>query len=408
MSVGANAFNENAALIDRDHPVLVKFPKTLRSLGDYAFYGCQQMRCEPAVNFENLTELGSYAFFYCVNITSAFSFGTAGPVTLGNYSLCSGDNNPMRLSSVTFGDGVTDIPEKLCFWCTSLTNVVFPRGLKTIGASAFQMCERAVFNTLDLPSLTSVGEKAFYGCSEICPPGLVNLCSVRTMGNQAFFACHAMTNDVVIGTAVGGRVTFGGESTFAPYRGGVANEMHIRSFTFGEGVTTIPNSFCTINEKLVELNLPSTIQSIGNDAFSYCHFLGGTFDLGADLATLGARAFACYAITSQQEPRTFKFHGWPGTKFDSTAFANYKSGLVRFYIPRHDETWRGIIDAEGVLVRWKDITDEAVKTDYVANFPDGVVPYGQLTKSAGNLPSGSWIVLWTPPEQRKGTMLLVK
>ena len=404
VSVGANAFNENAALIDPDHSVLVKFPKTLRSLGDYAFYGCLQMRCEPVVNFENLMELGSYAFFYCVNITSAFSFGTAGPVTLGKNSLCSGDNNPMHLSSVTFGDGVTDIPEKLCFWCTSLTNVVFPRGLKTIGASAFQMCERAVFNTLDLPSLTGVGEKAFYGCSEICPPGLVNLCSVRAMGNMAFYACHAMTNDVVIGTQVNGPITLG-VSAFQSYTDN--QDVPIRSMTIGEGATAIPNYFCRNCDRLEELSLPSTVVSIGAEAFRYTHALGGTVDLGPGLNQMNQFCFGHYRTTSQLYPLTIRFHNRPAT-LHADSFANHDGALLRFYIPRHDETWRAALDAEGAMTRWADITDQATKDAYAANFPDGVMPRGRLNKTVDSLPSGSWIVLWTPPEAKKGTMLFVR
>ena len=79
---------------------------------------------------------------------------------------------------------------------------------------------------------------------------------------------------------------------------------------------------------------------------------------------------------------------------------------MRFYIPRRDETWAAALD--GAVERWKDITDESVRQAYAANFPDGVVPYGRLTKAAGNLPSGAWIVRWTPPEQAAGMMLLLR
>ena len=401
VEIGDNVFMNNAALSQTDRPVLVKFPEGLRSIGSKAFAVCTGMICEPTVSFKALTNLGQHAFYCCTAITSAFEIGCeVETVALGIAAFGGEQNLNMRISGLKLGKGVKSIPNYFAQRWASAAKIELPDTLTSIGEDAFLQCNSISIKRLDLGNVTSIGNRAFFGCATMCPEGVVDLSRVSSLGNQCFYACNVMTNTIVIGTRAQGLISLGSEA-FAPSSGGTA----FQGLIIGEGAEVIPESFCYNCSGLTTLMLPSSVKGIAVSAFRYGHSISGTIDLGNELVTLRDDAFGCYSAASQPAPVTFRFHTYP-ENYGTAAFRYRPGEKVRFYIPRRDETWAAALD--GAVERWKDITDESVRQAYAANFPDGVVPYGRLTKAAGNLPSGAWIVRWTPPEQATGMMLLVR
>ena len=116
--------------------------------------------------------------------------------------------------------------------------------------------------------------------------------------------------------------------------------------------------------------------------------------------TIASLAFACYRPESSH-PCTFKFHGYRAD-YAGNAFDKWDGKKLCIYLPRTELGWMEAID--GKVTPWK-ACDQAL---FTANFPNAKRPAGQLNAPVGLLNSGAWIVLWTPPEAKKGTMLFVR
>ena len=150
---------------------------------------------------------------------------------------------------------VKDIPEKQFSRYAKgdskgyLYKIVLPKGLETIGYAAFDCtyAEDIVFPE----TLKSIGEYAFSNCrirEAMIPDG------VTSIGNYAFLECRALTKvHYPKGTLV------------------VPNECFRRNYTLynvelPEGLTAI-NSYAFDGCYPLNVRIPSTVTSIGNDAF---------------------------------------------------------------------------------------------------------------------------------------------
>ena len=66
------------------------------------------------------------------------------------------------LTSITFGNSLTDIEEYAFQGCTSLTSITLPNSITTIGEYAFRRCHSLI--SISVPDGCSIGEGAFEGC----------------------------------------------------------------------------------------------------------------------------------------------------------------------------------------------------------------------------------------------------
>ena len=153
------------------------------------------------------------------------------------------DERRELVTNILFLPGVTAIHEDLSSWppkgafygCTSLTSVLLPEGLTSIGGYAFAGCTSLA--SINLPvRLTAIGGYAFAGCtslsSVILPEGL----TVIEFG--AFDGCTSLSSVTLpVGLTTIGRAAFGG---------------------------------CT---SLSSVTLPERLVTIGQQAFSGCTIL---------------------------------------------------------------------------------------------------------------------------------------
>lgn len=126
-------------------------PKTVTSVGSYAFLSCS--------NLASLTvhckEIGA-SWFERTYITTL----TLGDevTTIGNsaFAYC------FYLGTINFGKNLKSIGKNAFFYCRdALKSVVLPLGLETLGVYAFDYCESLKEVTIP-KSVTSIGELAFY------------------------------------------------------------------------------------------------------------------------------------------------------------------------------------------------------------------------------------------------------
>ena len=144
------------------------------------------------------------------------------------------------------------------FWnCRSLSEIIIPSSVTSIGGRAFYSCNS--LSEIVIPSsVTSIGDWAFYGCyslSEIVIPS-----SVTSIGDRAFSDCRSLS-EIVIPSSV----TSIGDWAFSDCRS--LSEIVIPS-----SVTSIGGRAFYSCNSLSEIVIPSSVTSIGDSAFYNCKF----------------------------------------------------------------------------------------------------------------------------------------
>ena len=129
--------------------------------------------------------IGNYAFSGCCSLTSLI---LPSNVTSIGYSAFYGC---IRLTSLTLPSSVTSIDGRAFYGCSSLFGLTLPSSVTSIGSSAFEACY-GLFS-LTLPSsVTEIGESAFRGCSGLTSLTLPS--SVTSIGKSAFEGCSGLTS----------------------------------------------------------------------------------------------------------------------------------------------------------------------------------------------------------------------
>ncbi len=221
----------------------VKLPQSLISVEEAAFSGCESLT-SITIPFVGATRNGSN------NTHFGYIFGAS------SYS----DNNdyiPATLKKVIITGG-NSIDSDAFYDCDSLTSVVIPDSVTTIGDSAFSGCKSLTSVTIG-NGVTSIGDWAFSYCDSLTSVVIPD--SVTIIGEYAFYSCDSLTS-----VTIGNNVTTIGDSAFSGCKS-------LTSVTIPKGATIISNSafyWCT---SLTSVTIPDSVTTIGSDAFAWCSSL---------------------------------------------------------------------------------------------------------------------------------------
>ena len=147
-----------------------------------------------------------------------------------------------RLTSLVFeeGCGITKLPAQLCSINSSLTSVTFHEGLQDIDQYAFYECT-GLTSLTNLPStLKTIQKYAFMNCENLTE--IVIPKSVTDIGASAFAYCYALRT-VTVGDETGSALTGRPSSSFPTdvfWCDGGLTDIYVRSVLKADGISTTP------------------------------------------------------------------------------------------------------------------------------------------------------------------------
>ncbi|MBO4569198.1 MAG: leucine-rich repeat protein [Candidatus Methanomethylophilaceae archaeon] len=309
-SIGSKAFAYCGSLRS------LEVPGTVKSIGTYAFY---KSGIESLDLGDGVKSVGAKAFQGCPlkNVKIASTVKTIGTDAFGGCSFYDADGKtalsptPGLISGYTFKGtpsnlvlstkfvkGFTFTKGSIKYAVTASlaadrqlavvgyegdpVDVVIPSKVKTsagyfqvtsIGAKAFYGCSS--LKSLKLENVETIGSKAFAKCSSLSSLEINE--SVKTVSSYAFYGCKALKTLTVHGNG-----TSIGTSAFSECKGLETVELT------GNGITVGTNSFynCT---GLTSLDLSGVVE-IGTKAFPYCNRITD-LTIPGTVSTVGAYAF---------------------------------------------------------------------------------------------------------------------
>ncbi len=293
----------------------VIIPNTVTEIGSSAFSWCYGLVYVELPN--SITAIDSYAFDYCYNLTSIDIPNSVTYIGDGAFQSCYG------LTSVTIPNSVTFIEDYTFNQCIRLSSVTIPNSVTSIGDGAFsgtpwynnQPDGLVYINSVaykykgTMPANTSVriqdgivsiSPECFSNCSGLSSLTISN--SVTSIGQQAFTGCSGLENIKVE----------------------IGNTIYDSRNNCNAIIETVTNQLIS---GCKNTNIPNSVTSIGNYAFSGCSGLTSV-TIPNSVTSIGEYAFVnCSGLTSVDFPNTVTSIG--RSAFDNTLwYDNQPDGLV--------------------------------------------------------------------------------
>ena len=210
-------------------------------------------------------------------------------------------------------EGTRIICDRAFWYCSSLSEIVIPSSVASIGDSAFSSC--CSLSEIVIPSsVTSIGDSAFSGCyslSEIVIPS-----SVTSIGDYVFSGCSSLKYISIPKSIIGlngnpfagwnGKLeclspnfVYEDDILFNKDKSRIISfrNQNIESYVIPSSVTSIgDHAFCGC-DSLSEIVIPSSVTSIGDSAFSSCDSLSEIV-IPSSVTSIGKGAFSgCYSLS---------------------------------------------------------------------------------------------------------------
>ena len=234
------------------------------------------------------------------------------------------------VKSIKIDDGITSIGTDAFYDCSSVTKIVIPESVESISKYAFYNCSSAT--EIIIPeSVSSIGQYAFSGCKfkNVDLPD-----NLEVISERMFSDCRYLVN-----------VKFPSKlKTIEDYAFSMC--LGLNSVEIPEGVTSIgKGAFANCGSdrwsgyyactSFVSVKLPSTLQSLGDNAFYWCSSLK-TINIPNSLKEVKTHTFCqCHSLKEV----TFE---WGVPEIASDAFATVYTStrdVLTYYYPGNNPAW---------------------------------------------------------------------
>ena len=270
--------------------VLALIPATSEQ-SDAAPGKCGDSVSYEIVGFETLRITGSGAMYDYSGADAPWAgMFTISEVTIG-YGVTHIGDNAFRnswISSVSIPGSVTSIGEKAFYGCSSLGSVALPSSVRSIGEEAF--CKCLGLKSISIPSGVAAIEKGtFSGCMSL---GAVSIpTTVKRIGDEAFMGCTSLSY-----VTIPASVTAIGAEAFSA--------SGLRSVTVPDGVGSLGRGAFSGCGSLASVVISGSVKAVSDELLYGCQSLTSV-KLGSSVTTIGKKAFYwCSALESVSIPST--------------------------------------------------------------------------------------------------------
>lgn len=223
------------------------------------------------------------------------------------YDYKSTDDSPFAMRKdfqrIVISKGITSIGKKAFYGCSSVTSVSLPQGITQISDDAFNRCRK--LTSIKIPgTVKTIGSCAFYMTYDLAsislPKGLTKI------------AEHAFAYSGITSAALPDTLTSIGNNAFSyselkdltipssvktVANASFWNCTKLETLTVKSGVMRITSGAFNGCSKLSSVKLPDTLTVIGQGAFDNCHSLK-SINIPKSVNTIGAYAFESTDLTS--------------------------------------------------------------------------------------------------------------
>jgi hypothetical protein len=266
---------------------------------------------------------------------------------------------------VTIPNSVTSIGERAFYGCRGLTSIEIPNSVTSIGEAAFNCCSG--LTSIEIPnSVTSIGEYAFAECTGLTSVTIGN--SVTSIGEGAFYGCTSLTSITIPNsvTSIGEGAFYGCTSLTSVTIPNSVTSIGADAFAGCSGLTSINvasdnSNYCSVDDVLFNKDKTTLIQYPGGKQ-------GASYTIPNSVTSIGAGAFYnCSGLTSVTIPNSVTsigadaFAGCSGLTsitceaitpptLDSYVFYDVNKSIP-LYVPAES------IEAYQTADQWKDFTN---------------------------------------------------